>query len=302
MKLNILNMGLIKTESAVSEILGMMMVLSITVIVIGSVLLVGIPMIESGKEKAKTDVVTNSFLSLQNDIEEVVRGPIWVRDPRDPNITVDSKWLGPSRNTEIRLMEGMLYVLPNNSNITCIPSNCNPVGTNFTIKIPPSNITYVTDTYDTETITYENGAIIRKFGSGIPIMVSYPLINIYDTGDNNIAISIHAVILNGTLSSTGGNGKASIETRSNYYKQIVEPLSFPNSNQTNISIYSKHSDTWKIFFDRKLEEAGLVNGIGYNITDDDGRLDVQITGKHVNMSTPDIFLSVYESKVDVKVK
>lgn len=298
----ILDKRLIKTESAVSEILGMMMVLSVTILVIGSVLLVGVPMIESGKERAKTDVVANSFLSLQNDIEEVVRGPIWVRNPIDSNMTVDSKWLGPSRNVEIQLMEGMLYVLPNSSNISCVPIGCNPVGTNFTIKIPPSNITYVTDTYDTETITYENGAIIRKFESGIPIMTSYPLINIYNTGDDSITVSIHAVILNSTLSSTGGDGKTLIEIRSNYYKQIVEPLSSPNSNQTNISMYSKHSATWKKFFDRKLEEAGLVNGVGYNITDEDGRLDVQITGKNANRSVPDIFLSVYESRIDVKVK
>jgi len=36
-------------------------------------MIAGVPMIESGKSRARMDVAANSFLSLQNDIEEVVR-------------------------------------------------------------------------------------------------------------------------------------------------------------------------------------------------------------------------------------
>jgi len=71
---------MIRSEKAVSEVIGMVMILSIMMIVIGAIMLAGVPMIESGKSRARMDVAANSFLSLQNDIEEVVRGPVWVKD------------------------------------------------------------------------------------------------------------------------------------------------------------------------------------------------------------------------------
>ena len=73
--------GVIESEKAVSEILGMVMLVSIMMLVIGGILLVGVPMMESGKSRARMDVAANSFLSMQNDIEEVVRGPVWIKDP-----------------------------------------------------------------------------------------------------------------------------------------------------------------------------------------------------------------------------
>ncbi|KCZ72651.1 hypothetical protein ANME2D_01082 [Candidatus Methanoperedens nitroreducens] len=281
----------------------MVMVLSIMIIVIGSIMIVGVPAIESAKSRAKMDVAMNSFLSLQNDIEEVVRGPIWVRDPKSTNVK-----LGPSRETEFELMGGTLSVLPNTTNITCIPSNCSENASNFTIIIPPSNITY---TSDQEEIVYENGAVIRKYESGAPLMVSDPLISIYDTGDGkNITISIHVISINGTLSSTGGDGKAWVETRPKYYNQTIPNPISPNSNITNITIYSKYPEAWKKFFDKKLSEAGL-NDINqpctsstqnrYYINRTDSKLEVQICGKE-STGAKDIFLSVYESRLDIGVR
>src|SRR5574341_1546879 len=106
---------MIRSEKAVSEVIGMVLILSIMVIVIGSIMLVGVPMIQASKDRTKMDVAENTFLSLQNDIEEVVRGPIWVEDPLIvKNISV----LGPSRETEFELMGGTISVLPNSIGVT----------------------------------------------------------------------------------------------------------------------------------------------------------------------------------------
>lgn len=280
---------MIKEDDAVSEVIGMTLVMSITIVVIGAIMLVGLPMIESGKNRAKMDIVANSFLSLQNDIEEVVRGPIWIKDPYN---TTNIDRLGPSRETEFELMEGGINILPNSNNVT--KSNVNIV---YTITIPPSNITYVSDY---EEIVYENGAVIRRYEGGESLMISEPLINIYNV-NGNTTISIHAIILNGTLSSIGGKGKALVDIKPQNYTPVVDPMSpSPISNQTVIKIYSKYPNAWRNFFDVKLKEAGLGSN-GYNIS---GKfpLNIKINGSSTNNTVPDIFLSVYESRLNVKVR
>jgi len=104
---------MINSTKAASEVLGMMLILSTMMVVIGLIMVVGVPMIDSAKHTAKMDVAMNSFLSLQNDIEEVVRGPIWVQDPS--NIT-DIAGTAPSRETYFELMDGTLSEFPSITN------------------------------------------------------------------------------------------------------------------------------------------------------------------------------------------
>jgi hypothetical protein len=291
---------MIRSEKAVSEVTGMVMILFIMVIVIGAIMLAGVPMIESGKSRARMDVAANSFLSMQNDIEEVVRGPIWVTDPYG---VANISRLGPSRETEFELMGGTITVLSNKTNVTCSFNNCSKIEVkNFTIFLPLSNITYEANN---EIIAYENGAVIRKYESGEPLMLSNPLISIYNNGSTGTVISIHVISINGTSSSTGGDGKAFVETRLINYSQIIEPAPSdkPNLNQTNITINTKnkeYSRVWGNFFDRKLNDTGLVAKSGYNISLGPP-LVIQITGKY-NTAANDIFLSVYETRLDVKVR
>lgn len=278
-----------RSDEAVSEVIGMVLILSITMAVIGSIIIIGLPMIESGKNKAKMDIIANSFLFLQHDIEEVVRGPIWVKNPYG---STDVDKLGPSRETAFDLMEGGVSVLPNNGNVTT-----NISGIAYTVVIPPNNISYSSDSQE---VVYEYGAIIRKYDAGKPLMISDPLINIYNV-DGNISISAHIIMLNGTLSSTGGKGKAWAEARPQSYNIIVDPISSsPNANMVNFVVYSKHPKAWENFFERKFKDAGLGSS-GYNIS---GKypLNVKINGNAANNSVPDIFVSIYESRLNVKVR
>ena len=197
---------MIRSEKAVSEVIGMVLILGIMMLAIGIIMLAAVPMIESGKSRARMDVASNSFLSMQNDIEETVRGPIWVKDPI--NVTNINR-LGPSRETEFQLMGGTLSVIPNGTiaprfmilNVTNLTSSNK---NNITIA---GGITY---TADREEIAYENGAVIRKYETGDGLMLSNPLITIYNTLDNttdktsNISVSIHAINISGRLSSVGG--------------------------------------------------------------------------------------------------
>jgi hypothetical protein len=237
------------------------------------------------------DVVMNSFSSMHNDIEEVVRGPIWIM----PGVN-DVRGLGPSRETEFELMGGMLSVYPNKSNII---SNLSY------IEMPPSNITYA---QGYERVVFENGALIRKYEDGVSIMESDPLINIYNTGDGNtgnITLSIHAITLNGTLSSTSGEGKTWVETRYNNYNQIINSSQNPNAKSVWIFIPTNYPEAWAEFFEKKLKGAGLQPNNGYSIGIDPGnanQINIQINGTLNDTQGPDIFLSLYESKLDVKIR
>ncbi len=284
-------------EKAVSEVMGMILILAIMVMVIGAIMIVGVPMIEAGKDRGKMDVASNSFLSLQNDIEEVVRGPVWIQDPN--SVTNPISGLGPSRATEFQLMSGTLSVQPNRTNVNCTPAPCGS-SVNINIIIPASKITY---TSGQEAIVYENGAVIRKYESGAPIMVSEPLINIYDNGSNGTVVSIHAITINSTNSSIGGDGIANVETRLINYSQIIQANSTPNTNWVNITIYTAYPQAWNASFDHMLNVSAELNRTGprpgYTISGGSGRnpLRVNISGKGSN----DIILSVYETRLDVKV-
>ena len=278
--------GIIISEKAVSEVLGMVMILSIMMLVIGSILLVGVPMIESGKTRARMDVSTNSFLSMQNDIEEVVRGPIWI--PNDDSGVIGP---GPSRETQFELMGGMLSVLPNNQEIKVQDSR--------NITIPPSNITYVAGE---ERIIYENGAVIRKYEDGEAMMVSNPLINIYNTDSSNITVSIHSISLNSTLSSSGGEGKTFVETRLLNYKERLTT----NQKYIIINITSEYPEAWEAFFNTTLKNIGLEpqlggNETGYKISGT-MPLQVRIYGNNPDKNKKDIFFSVVESRLDIKIR
>jgi len=279
---------IIKSEKAVSEVLGMVMILSIMMLVIGSILLVGVPMIESAKSRASMDVSMNSFLSMQNDIEEVVRGPIWI--PNENSNVI----YGPSRETQFELMGGMLTILPNNDSVSV---------QNSMIKIPSSNITYVAGE---ERISFENGAVIRKYEDGVAMMVSNPLISIYRIDNNNISVSIHAISLNGTLSSSSGEGKTWVETRLLNYTPINESS---NPNQT-INITSEYPEAWEAFFDTTLKNMGLErqmdisNQTGYYISNISRTMPLQviINGNNNPSNINDINLSVVESRLDINIR
>lgn len=207
------------------------------------------------------------------------------------------------------------WISPSADITGCSGTTCNfnmvnasqSVTANFTVNPPPTNIIIspgnITYTAGQESIIYENGAVIRKYEGGNPLMISDPLINIYDTGDGqNITVSIHAITINGTLSSTGGDGKAYVETRLVNYSEFPMPSVL---NQTNISIFSNYPEAWRTFFDKKLKDAGLgplneTTKTGYNISSSGTPLKVQIYGK--SGTTKDIFLSIYWSRLDVKVR
>ena len=285
---------MIRSTKAVSEVLGMMLILTTMMIVIGLIMMVGVPMIDSAKHTAKMDVAVNSFLSLQNDIEEVVRGPIWVQDPS--NIT-DITGTAPSREAEFELMEGTLSEFPGGTKLAYTANNGE-----YTINISTGTIEYWSGY---EFIVYENGAVMRMYGSGIPIMVSDPLINIYNSGVGYTIVSIHAINLTGTISSTAGESKAWVEIRLKYYNQTIESTGAPNSNQTNILIFSDYPDTWSEFFDKELSGAGLSAGNkgdikGYNISGT-MPMEVQIYGMNNSKDVHDIFLSVYDSGIDLEI-
>lgn len=261
------------SEEAVSEVIGMVLILSITVTSIGIIMLVGVPMINSAKEQAKAQVALTSFEVLQTDIEEVVRGPL--------NFT------SPARITEISLSEGSMTVEAGTGTFQVSNESFN-----FT-TINPGRISFKSGPITT---VYENGAVIIQYqAGGNSTMNAKPLFHIYKTDESNISIVLHLINITGTNSSIGGGGRVEVKTR---HQDFNSTLSGANTRNVTINITSDYQDAWERYFREKLEDTQMSEGANFTITL--SPLSITIYND-INKTEPDIYLNIYQNDIDVRV-
>jgi len=263
--------NLLGDRSGVSPVIGMILILSIVVVSIGIIYTTGIPFIDSIKYTTQVSNAKNSFSVLQNDVLEIINGPV--------------TGAGMGRITKVKMGGGSIFVEPQNTEIQISYS-----GSSNPVTAVPGTISYK---YKLRSVVFENGATISKYSTG-SFMEIDPLIYASDLGSGNIGLMIHIINVTGENSSIGGEGTGKIwtsfEERGNLYSGEV--------NSVNITISSQNDDSWGRYFNDTLSNAGLASS-DFSVNQSGGNVEIEID---VSSSGNYIQLSIYETKILARVE
>jgi len=228
----------LKSESAVSEVIGFIMVFSIVMLAISAIYAVGYPTIQSSKENSQFRNMEQSFMVLQSDINTVAFDQ------------------APVRTLKTSLGGGSLTVYPdagwiNVSTTTDPPYTCNV------------NIGAIEYEKNGRRIAYEGGGVWEKYPGGSAIKISEPRIFVQEVeGNRSVSVSIINISSENGISSVGGEGTASVTVRSIPSTYLLN-ISYSPGDVT-IVVTSDYADAWKMYFDEIKRGGDLVSMTGDN--------------------------------------
>jgi hypothetical protein len=209
-------MKLFNSETAEAEVVGYILILSITILGISMIALYGVPAIYSMEDMANVKNVEQSFTVL---------------DSRASRLTLGES---PLQVTNINLGGGTLTVEPNS---TKNPSFIFVNSSNFNVTIPMGRVKY---TLGDRIVAYEGGGIWAQYAGGGTVMLSPPEFH-YD----GVTLTLPSIDINGN-SSVGGKGTAVVSFKKNATLVLYPNTSRPDwINRTNPVIYN--TGTGKVF-------------------------------------------------------
>ena len=241
----------LKSESAVSEVIGFILIFSIVMLAISAIYAVGYPTIQSSKENAQFQNMEQSFMVLQSNINTVAFGQ------------------APVRTLKTSLGGGSLTVDPNEGKITVSPGVWSDV--------PIGAIEYEKNG---RSIAYEGGGVWEKYPAGSAIKVSEPKIFVHeDNGNRTVSVSI--INISGELSSVGGEGAASVTVRSELSTYPLNITYSPGTVTINVTSYY-YADAWGRYFNETIDPSmgTVVPGLG-TVTATISNVDTLIVNEHV---------------------
>ena len=242
----------LKSESAVSEVIGFILVFSIVMLAISAIYAVGYPTIQSSKENAQFQNMEQSFMVLQSNINTVAFGQ------------------APVRTLKTSLGGGSLTVYPSEGQIKV------ENGTGHVLyDVPIGAIEYEKNG---RSIAYEGGGVWEKYPTGSAIKLSEPRIFVHgDNGNRTVSVSIINISSENGISSVGGKGAASVVTRFNRVHTLEPDYSPGTVNITVTSYY--YADAWGRYFNETLE-VPVSSGLGV-VTATISNVDTLIVNEHV---------------------
>ena len=218
----------LKSESAVSEVIGFIFVFSIVMLAISVIYAVGYPAIQSSKENTQFQNMEQSFMVLQSNINTVAFGH------------------APGRTLETSLGGGSITVNPDAGWI-----NVSETG-GYSRNVPLGAIEYEKEG---RSIAYEGGGVWKRYPAGAALKVSGPRIFVQDTSDGNrtVFVSIINISRENGISSVGGEGTASVRVRS---KPSTYPLNITYSpGDVTITVTSDYADAWGRYFNETIDTS-----------------------------------------------
>jgi len=255
--------NLLEDRSGVSPVIGIILILSIVMVSVGIIYTTGIPFIDTMKYNTQVSNAQNSFSVLQNDVLEIINGPV--------------TGAGMGRITKVEMGGGSIFVEPNNTEI-----QINYTGSSNPVTAVPGTITYM---YKSRSVVFENGAVFSKYTTS-SFMEMEPLIYASDLGSGNIGLMIHIVNVTGANSSTAGDGtgkiRTSFEDRVNLYSGEVTSV--------NITISSQNNDSWERYFN-DFNDTLSDTGFYFTVNPSSDKVEIKISGGNY------IQLSIYETKI-----
>ena len=224
----------LESESAVSEVIGFILIFSIVMLAISAIYAVGYPTIQSSKENAQFQNMEQSFMVLQSNINTVAFGQ------------------APVRTLKTSLGGGSLTVYPSDGSITVSPGGWD---------VPIGAIEYEKNG---RSIAYEGGGVWEKYPTGSAIKLSEPRISVQEVeGNSTVFVSIINISSENGISSVGGEGTASFVVRSkpSTYPLNITSLSTASGHGDNvvITVKSDYADAWGRYFNEIKKEGDYVN-------------------------------------------
>ena len=241
----------LQSESAVSEVIGFILVFSIIMLAISLIYAVGYPAIQSSKENTQFQNMEQSFMVLQSNINTVAFGHAPVKIMKTSlgggSLTVDPD-------------AGWIYV-------------------NTTSGVYSRNVTIGAIEYEKNgrRIAFEGGGVWKKYPVGYAIKLSEPRIFVQDVdGNKTVFVSIINISSENGISAVGGEGTASVVARFN--RSHTPEYDYSPGNVT-ITVTSDYADAWKRYF----EDMGFsVSGSGTNpVTAEISDVNTLIVNEHV---------------------
>jgi len=223
----------LKSESAVSEVVGFIFVFSIVMLAISVIYAVGYPAIQSSKENTQFQNMEQSFMVLQSNINTVAFGH------------------APGRTLETSLGGGSITV--NSSKGSIIVKEQGMPGIEW-YNGPLGAIEYEKEG---RRIAYEGGGVWKRYPAGAALKVSGPRIFVQDTSDGNrtVFVSIINISSENGISSVGGEGTASVTVRS---KPSTHPLNITYlslGDNVEIIVKSDYADAWERYFNETIDKS-----------------------------------------------
>jgi len=206
-------------RAGVSEVVGYLLILSITVCIISVIYAGGMPIIEQTRENAAFKSMENAFIAMQKSIKKVAFGQ------------------SPSLSFKLNLAKGSVSTKRVAGNITIIENSSH--------HIDFRSIEY---TLGSRKIIYENGAVI-EYSPGGSIIISNPSI-FFVNSSNCSHIFISVINVSGDFSAGGGTTEMLFRQNDPIY--IVYNRSL---NSVNISIRSSYAEAWSRFLNKSYEDT-----------------------------------------------
>ena len=234
----------LKSESAVSEVIGFIFVFSIVMLAISVIYAVGYPAIQSSKENTQFQNMEQSFVVLQSNINMVAFGH------------------APGRTLETSLGGGSITVNSSKGSIIVEKTGGGEwySGTLGAIE------------YEKEgrRIAYEGGGVWKKYPAGAALKISGPRIFVHNTstGNRTVFVSIINISSENEISSVGGEGTASVVVRSKPSTYPLNITSFGEGDTVNITVTSDYADAWRRYFEGIIDPNELADGV-YPGSDDE---------------------------------
>ena len=215
-------------NKAQSEVVGHVILLSITIIGIAMITLYGIPVIYNLQDIAHLRSAEQGFTVFDSRASKTALGET------------------PRQITDINLGGGTISVVPNSSSQLSyiIVELKNETTTLYNITIPMGKVVYKLN--DRE-VAYEGGGVWSKYASG-SVMISSPEFHY-----NGVTLTLPVMNISGS-SSIGGKGKVSLNIRSTG-TEILYPLATlqnpipENVTKVNLTVKSEYYDAWANYFE-----------------------------------------------------
>lgn len=297
-------MRMIQSNTAVSNIVGAVLILALIIALVGAAKMVYVP---DMKKEAEASHMQNAIGDMQNIKAQV--GTIQAASATGNGFSTSSPLelgggsipvIDPSSSS------GTVTIDPayGNFSITAYFNNGTAQNPNFTVSTrgpaPMGRLIYTANNhyYTDQQVNYECGLLVLSQYGGNTSISSPPISVIKVENDPNTTaiVAANPPRIIGSPQSLSSTGECNIRTTILPYSNVINVNKVTN---VTLVVKSNYSQLWESYFSRMMESTGLIEDVNYNVS----RLDSQTVRLWVqgNGLDNDIILSSIDSLVITQI-